>query len=75
MKLYAQRQAAPGHAFGQDIPGRPRWKTTSPSVETEDQLHAIAEIKSDMEKPVPMEKIDHRRCGIRKDRGGAASCL
>ena len=57
VKLYAQRQAAPGHAFGPDTPWQAEMEDNFPFVETEDQLHAIAEIKSDMEKPVPMDRV------------------
>lgn len=57
VKLYAERQAAPGHAFAPDSPWQHEMEDNFPYVETEDQLTAIEEIKADMEKPVPMDRV------------------
>ncbi|MEJ6019987.1 transcription-repair coupling factor [Corynebacterium sp. H113] len=57
VKLYAERQAAPGHAFAPDSPWQHEMEDNFPFTETEDQLTAIDEIKSDMEKPVPMDRV------------------
>ena len=57
VKLYAERQAAPGHAFAPDTPWQQEMEDNFPFTETEDQLQAIDEIKSDMEKPVPMDRV------------------
>ena len=57
VKLYAERQAAPGHAFAPDSPWQAEMEDNFPFAETEDQLTAIAEIKADMEKPAPMDRV------------------
>lgn len=55
--LYAARQAAPGHAFAPDTPWQREMEDAFGFVETVDQLTAITEVKSDMEKPVPMDRV------------------
>ncbi|MBB3602182.1 transcription-repair coupling factor (superfamily II helicase) [Mycolicibacterium sp. BK556] len=55
--LYAKRQAAPGHAFGPDTPWQAEMEDAFGFTETIDQLTAIHEVKSDMEKPVPMDRV------------------
>ncbi|HYO03574.1 MAG TPA: transcription-repair coupling factor [Mycobacterium sp.] len=55
--LYAKRQAAPGFAFGPDTPWQAEMEDAFGFTETVDQLTAITEVKSDMEKPVPMDRV------------------
>lgn len=55
--LYAKRQASPGHAFGPDTPWQAEMEDAFGFTETMDQLTAITEVKSDMEKPVPMDRV------------------
>ncbi|HZG55803.1 transcription-repair coupling factor [Paenibacillus sp.] len=57
IKLYAARQAAPGHAFNPDTPYQQEFEAMFPYDETTDQLRAIQEIKSDMERPQPMDRL------------------
>ena len=57
VELYAKRQAAPGHAFAPDTPWQHEMEDAFPFVETEDQLTAIEAVKSDMEKPTPMDRV------------------
>ncbi|MBF6171240.1 transcription-repair coupling factor [Nocardia blacklockiae] len=57
VQLYAARQAAPGHAFGPDTPWQQEMEDAFAFTETVDQLTAIAEVKSDMEKAVPMDRV------------------
>ena len=57
VQLYAARQAAPGHAFGADTPWQAELEDAFPFTETADQLVAINEVKSDMERPVPMDRV------------------
>ncbi len=57
VQLYAARQAAPGHAFGQDTPWQGELEDAFPFTETNDQLAAIDEVKSDMERGVPMDRV------------------
>ena len=55
--LYAKRQASPGHAFGPDTPWQAEMEDAFGFTETIDQLTAITEVKSDMEKAVPMDRV------------------
>ncbi len=57
VQLYAARQAAPGHAFGADTPWQAELEDAFPFTETPDQLVAINEVKADMERPVPMDRV------------------
>lgn len=57
VELYAKRQAAPGHAFGPDTPWQSEMEDAFGFTETMDQLTAITEVKSDMEKAVPMDRV------------------
>ncbi len=57
VQLYAARQSAPGHAFGADTPWQREMEDAFPYVETPDQASAIDEVKSDMEKAVPMDRV------------------
>ncbi|MEU1208168.1 transcription-repair coupling factor [Nocardia sp. NPDC005825] len=57
VQLYAARQAAPGHAFAPDTPWQQEMEDAFAFTETIDQLSAIAEVKSDMEKAVPMDRV------------------
>ncbi|MGE2734769.1 transcription-repair coupling factor [Mycolicibacterium vaccae] len=55
--LYAKRQASAGHAFAPDTPWQREMEDAFGFTETIDQLTAIEEVKSDMEKPVPMDRV------------------
>ncbi|WP_297827255.1 CarD family transcriptional regulator, partial [Mycobacterium sp.] len=55
--LYAKRQASAGHAFGPDSPWQAEMEDAFGYTETVDQLTAITEVKSDMEKPIPMDRV------------------
>lgn len=57
VSLYAKRQAAPGHAFAPDTPWQAEMEDAFGFTETVDQLTAISEVKADMEKPVPMDRV------------------
>ncbi|GHE82115.1 MULTISPECIES: transcription-repair coupling factor [Streptomyces] len=57
IKLYSARMAAPGHAFGGDTPWQRELEDAFPYAETPDQLTTIAEVKDDMEKSVPMDRL------------------
>ena len=57
IKLYAERSRLPGHAFGPDTVWQQEFEERFEYAETEDQLRSIAEIKADMEKPVPMDRL------------------
>lgn len=57
IKLYSARMAAPGHAFGTDTPWQRELEDAFPYAETPDQLSTIAEVKEDMEKSIPMDRL------------------
>ena len=57
IRLYAARMSAPGYAFSSDTPWQRELEDAFPYVETPDQLAAIEEVKADMEKPVPMDRL------------------
>ena len=55
--LYAQRQKQPGFAFSPDSPWQQEFEDAFPYAETNDQLRAIRDIKDDMERPRPMDRL------------------
>ncbi|MEM9227291.1 MAG: DEAD/DEAH box helicase, partial [Verrucomicrobiota bacterium] len=57
LSLQAERNARPGHAFSADQPWQTAFEDAFPYPETPDQLTAIRESKSDMEKPTPMDRL------------------
>ena len=57
IKLYAQRQRLPGHAFSPDSEWQREFEENFGYTETDDQLKCTAEIKADMESSVPMDRL------------------
>jgi transcription-repair coupling factor (superfamily II helicase) len=57
VSLYAKRQASAGHAFAPDTPWQAEMEDAFGFTETVDQMTAITEVKGDMEKPVPMDRV------------------
>ncbi len=57
IQLYAQRQRQPGCAFSPDSPWQREFEEQFEYTETDDQLRCIGEIKRDMERPVPMDRL------------------
>ena len=57
IEIYAKRKEAKGHAFPPDDVSQREFEDAFPYEETEDQLRAIAEIKADMEKEKPMDRL------------------
>ena len=57
LELYAARELATGHAFSPDIPWQAELEAGFPYFETEDQLRVIADVKADMERPKPMDRL------------------
>ena len=55
--LYQKRVNAEGYAFGQDTPWQSEMEEAFPFVETPDQRVAIADVKADMERPYPMDRL------------------
>jgi len=57
IRLYSARMASTGHAFGPDTPWQRELEDAFGYVETPDQLACIDEVKADMEKPIPMDRL------------------
>ena len=57
IQLYAARKRQPGFAFAADAPWQKEFEDNFPYPETDDQLRCIADIKHDMESPIPMDRL------------------
>jgi transcription-repair coupling factor (superfamily II helicase) len=57
LELYAKRELASGHAFSHDSVWQAELEGAFPFVETEDQNRAIHDVKADMERPRPMDRL------------------
>lgn len=57
LELYAAREALPGTAFGEDTPWQKEFEEAFPFEETQDQLRSIEEVKQDMERSRPMDRL------------------
>ncbi len=57
IQLYAARKRQEGYAFAADAPWQLEFEDNFPYPETDDQLRCIAEIKGDMESPIPMDRL------------------
>ena len=57
VRLYSARMATQGYAFSPDTPWQRELEDAFPHIETPDQVVTIDEVKSDMEKSVPMDRL------------------
>ena len=57
IRLYSARMATRGHSFGPDTPWQAELEDAFAYIETPDQLSSIDEVKADMEKEVPMDRL------------------
>ncbi|MFJ4265571.1 transcription-repair coupling factor [Paenarthrobacter nicotinovorans] len=57
IRLYSARMASRGHAFAPDTPWQRELEEAFPYVETPDQLTTINEVKADMEREIPMDRL------------------
>ena len=57
IRLYAARTSSPGYAFSADTTWQRELEDSFAHVETPDQLVTINEVKADMERPYPMDRI------------------
>ncbi len=57
LQMQAQRKLLNGHSFSEDTPWQREFEESFSFEETQDQLKAIEEIKSDMQKIYPMDRI------------------
>jgi transcription-repair coupling factor (superfamily II helicase) len=57
LALYAKRETSQGRAFSPDTPWQRELESSFPYVETDDQLRAIGEVKQDMQRTRPMDRL------------------
>lgn len=57
IRLYSARMASRGYAFAPDTPWQRELEEAFPYVETPDQLTTINEVKADMEREIPMDRL------------------
>lgn len=57
LKLYSEREMSIGYAFDKDTEEQIEFEKSFPYIETKDQLKVTEEIKKDMEKRVPMDRL------------------
>jgi transcription-repair coupling factor (superfamily II helicase) len=57
IQLYSARMATSGHAFARDTPWQRELEDAFAYIETPDQLSSIDEVKADMERSVPMDRL------------------
>lgn len=57
LEMSAKRESSGGYAFPSDTIWQREFEESFPYEETEDQLRAVEEIKADMEKPKPMDRL------------------
>lgn len=57
IELYAKRQEMEGFAFSKDTPWQQEFEDNFKYIETDDQLRCIEEVKKDMEKSKPMDRL------------------
>jgi transcription-repair coupling factor (superfamily II helicase) len=57
LRLYADRAKAHGRTFGEDTPWQSEMEAAFPYEETPDQLRAAIDVKSDLEKDTPMDRL------------------
>ena len=57
LALYAERESRRGHAFAEDCDMSIDFENDFPYELTKDQAQAIAQIKADMERPQPMDRL------------------
>ena len=72
LKLYAQRKTGQGFGFSPDGEFQREFEDSFEFEETPDQLIAIADVKRDMERPQPMDRLLCGDVGYGKDRSGHA---
>ncbi|MFV2061901.1 MAG: transcription-repair coupling factor [Chloroflexota bacterium] len=57
LELYASRAKARGRSFGEDTPWQAEMEAAFPYEETPDQLRAVIEVKADLERATPMDRL------------------
>jgi transcription-repair coupling factor (superfamily II helicase) len=75
IELYSRRKASPGFAFPADNEWQTMFEAGFPFEETEDQLRCVEEIKEDMEKPCPMDRLICGDVGYGKTEVAVRACF
>lgn len=75
IKLYAKRMEAKGYPFSADTEWQKDFEQHFPYTETDDQLRCIEEIKSDMEKGSPMDRVLCGDVGFGKTEVAMRACF
>ena len=57
LRIHAMREAQPGHAYPPDTTWQKEFEASFPFTETRDQLRAIEETKTDLERARPMDRL------------------
>src|SRR5690606_23412490 len=57
IRLYSARMATSGHPFSPDTPWQRELEDAFAHIETPDQLRSIDEVKADMQRPVPLDRL------------------
>ncbi len=57
LRLYAERETIQGYAFSKDTVWQAQFEDAFPYEETPDQAQAIEDVKRDMERPQPMDRL------------------
>lgn len=73
--LYAKRMEAEGHAFSEDTEWQKDFEQHFPYTETDDQLRCAVEIKADMEKSQPMDRVLCGDVGFGKTEVAMRACF
>ncbi|MDR2481077.1 MAG: transcription-repair coupling factor, partial [Spirochaetaceae bacterium] len=73
--LYSKRKAARGFAFPADTEWQTMFEASFPYEETADQLRCVEEIKTDMEKPEPMDRLVCGDVGYGKTEVAMRACF
>lgn len=75
IKLYSQRMNTKGHQFGEDTDMQRDFELRFPYEETEDQLRCVDEIKGDMERLAPMDRLLCGDVGFGKTEVAMRACF
>jgi len=75
IRLYSRRKAAKGFAFPADSDWQTAFEAAFPYDETADQLSCVLEIKADMARPVPMDRMVCGDVGFGKTEVAGRACF
>jgi transcription-repair coupling factor (superfamily II helicase) len=75
IRLYSRRKAAKGYAFPPDGEWQTAFEAAFPYEETDDQLQCVEDIKTDMEQPLPMDRMICGDVGFGKTEVAIRACF